>query len=1123
MKNVLILGLGGSGANVADAFFADRNTDGNDDKRISCLALDTDMETERKCKHIPVLLLTGHTTLGNLIARLGEESVEDYFPSLCGNKDGYLKTIELGKGTGGWRMSGLLSLDFMLFDEQKSAAFKQVLDGLIDEADPYNPIEIVLVSSLAGGTGSALFLPLALYLRRYFQTKYGRDVAVKALLACPDVYAGGLREGRIKAFSNAYAALAELNAADLVSKDYNKRAKEEGRAQVRFRIGSEKSKGLGVLLDASRSDNAFAQPFSSVYLFDRIPATETVSAHERIMAKILGIILEDNKMRGSKEIYTGISIAEVRFAGEKIVGYIATKKVLCDLNGEWMPLYLSARREARSGDVGGLSDPEDEQYVFAKRFTDAYKKKYGEESFDQHFALGREKFDETLPPETKNGEPIVPIGHIYDFYQDMVVAVRELAQTGAELINKARENKDKDILPLKFFDSRETKSKKIEAVKNKAAYYLELILSYFKTGTRVIFEQSKTMKIELLDPERENSLYRRILYFNGRALHPVTALLVLSELYLAVKQDLRRQNPLCKIKRPYGGKELPEIALEKDADEEKDDPFDAIFPNRLLKNIVKTDVKKLPRTIVADFPQIKEDFESLYFTVKALIEDALKNILLRTVGEVIERFLAMFDEIPSLLSEHKGDEERALLDCATDSCTLMNVGCSKENKEEAYRRFQKERSGEHTDDAKVGEIFLAYALEERGVQGLYGALIEAEREEALRSTQIKDACGENIFRVLHERDIFKEELALHTAHHDFKRATAFTALPLDVEQRDETELKEGETPPRSETVMRIPQAAADFAQKMMHDTMIPLEMAVRKYLFMQAGSESEIEITDDLPQNCIMTVNKIYDFKLQAFNKVNEHAATGYYKFYQEAVRLAREQGAVMWDPHIELRKPDDFLPYIDGGLRESFGVRASKAMLYLLWTGKLAFECPEERGRFVFCGNGAREEVETQGEAPLIPLLRYLYGRADLAESFSAAFDHEIDRDADAFPNAGYSRAEFAAFGHAVWDARFLRFLRGNLAANVDSAKKLSCKLYGLIFALSEKEESAFEAKGLKEAVTQAIDRLIRSRPLPEESLAKKLLHGIEGELKNGALRDANTQTTGGDFEQRLPQTDRQ
>ncbi len=1081
MRNVLILGLGGTGANVVDLFFADR-------KDVSCFVLDSDAEAISALS-CPKVCMTENMSLGNAVEKLDKKTVSEFFP--CDPSQGkadYIRTLEMGKGANGWRMKGLLSFECMLSDSEKCGEFHSALDALVKKDDRYAKIAVTIVASLAGGTGSALFLPVALYIKRYFRSKFGRDVAVKALLACPDVYAGSLTsENKVKACANAYAALQELNAVDLVCKGYNKQAKEESRCLVHYRIGSLKSR-IGVLFDASNPEFATpsAQPFAGVYLFDKIPGTETVPAHERVMARILGMIVDD-EAPNTKELYSGISVAEVVFAGDKIVEYVAKKKVYDDMEREWLPLYQKTPKDEECKNTA----------EFAENFTALYRSLYTQNRYSQHLALGRETEEEVLSGE-EDGEPSVSEEELQDYVKRLTDGYFALLDN--EFAKKAKEeieNADKDVAPIGLFDGKAKKRKKVAAVQDRAARYHAILLDYFKAGTKTVREKRDRVRAELLSTSDPNSLLNNLILRNGKYLHPVTALLLLSEVYLL----LRREAPTAEKDKIFGeafsGKELPDFVFTRAALDQNVSREYAQFGPARLKALAASDAESLSPKLVGAFPEIKRDFIDLYSFLTGKLAERFLDLALGALSALIEKYRELLDAIPSVLSDHRTDLKLALVANTSDTCTLMNVGCSEENKHEAYARYIKDKGAAASRDETTGRIFFRHAVRE-GKENLFAELCEEERKRVLENREIKTACERDIFRVLLDRDLFREDLPERTEYRDFEQAFGLVPLPLDLEPRDPYTNE----PVDTETVTMVPAEAAQFAMDRLRDDDLSPRQAAEKYVYSQGGFEASVLVSDTVPKNRLFATRKVRGFPLYLFNKINEDGeGAGYYKFYRKALSVKKEQDSPMWDPHLVKENAGDFLPFIDPAKRDEFERSVYKAVLCLLRSGLLSVEQAEgDKDYFCYKEEDRKTEVLVEKKRVTAPerLFGFVRENPELAEIYGTAFDREFEKELSLLPPVGFEKTDLPVLKRAIVNGKTFRFLSGDLMANVRSARPLErVSLVDLLCAASAKAATATEAEGLGRTVGALLEALASSRPLSDAELTRSLYRELSDRLR--------------------------
>lgn len=1103
MKKVLILGLGGTGSNVANSFWGINKQD----KNISFLAIDTDIEALSNISHIPTLCLTEYNSLGNVVKKLDPKSISDWFP--CDdsqNKVEYFKTLEMGRGANGWRMKGLLSFEYMLSDTEKRTALLNALDSLVCQDDTDNAIEIVVVSSTVGGTGSALFMPVAMYAQRYFRSRYNRDVTITALLSCPDVYIDSLTaENKIKAYANAYASFAELNAVDLVSKGYNEQAKAESKCRVGLKIGSEKSKGIGVLFDASNPAFAqrSAQPFERVYLFDKIPSVDTITAHERIMAKIVGIILDDPDKNDSSEIYAGISVAEIVFPSESIVNYVAKRKVFDDMQRECLALYNTALRQETIVSSG------DSTYDFAKKYTETYKSLYTQSTYNQHLALDREEESEfTLDEDCI--EPIISTEYVKEYVKSLTDDYYSLFEgEQAKAINDALLNVDKDVAPIKLFDSKSTKRQKLQVVVDKAVSYNEMLVEFLKAATNVVKDNKIKKRESLLDKNNPMSLFNKLVTYNSKYLHPVTALLLLSDAYIQVKSHISKRDDASSVYTTvFSEEELPDAIFKLASLSNDVMPEYANLGATRLKTLANADVDALSGKLVSAFDDVKGDFGAIYRSLKGKGVECFCEQALMAISGLIKKYRSILDSIPSMLDDHRVDVQLALIENTADTCVLMNVGCSEETKKQAYATYVKENKNNFARDEYTGEIFWQYAFA-NDRDNMFDDLVAQEKEEVLHGQAVKKACEHNIFRVLHDRDLFTNNLSQKTSYNDYKRAFSLAALPIDLAIRDEI-TKEM---PITETVTRVPVEGAEFAREMLNDADLTLQQAVDKFLFIQGSFETNITVSSNVPKNKIFTTQKVYGFRPHFFNKLNESNVNSvYYKNYQKALSVKREQYSQMWYPHLVRETTGNFLPFIDPVKRNAFESNVYKAVLYMLQSGILLVEKDESNhDAFYLLQGDQRNEVVCENKRVLLKNPELLFGfvreNVHVAEEYGEAFDRELRKQIALLPAISFEKTHLPVYKQAILNSKTIRFLRTDMFASVRSVTDLKCKnIVDFIFDISEKESSVTDAINLGKIVATIIREFVHSRPLSDaevyESLYAEIIEDLQTEYERNAKK---------------------
>lgn len=215
----LIIGLGGIGSEIVerieirtqnkkDTFFRNYIRD-----NIQFVIMDTDENSIRERRQSGYkgyfVTLSGDVSVGKCL-EWDEDARIKWFP-----KDGIFKNKSIAEGAGQVRAVSRLAFQRAIrvgalepLHKAIGALFRQSINNTNQE------LKIVLVSTIAGGTGSGVFLPLAMYLKEYMKNKYsGSGVKIDACLILPEVLESlkSNRNERNNLLSNGYAALKEVS------------------------------------------------------------------------------------------------------------------------------------------------------------------------------------------------------------------------------------------------------------------------------------------------------------------------------------------------------------------------------------------------------------------------------------------------------------------------------------------------------------------------------------------------------------------------------------------------------------------------------------------------------------------------------------------------------------------------------------------------------------------------------------------------------------------------------------------------------------------------------------------------------------------------------------------------
>lgn len=211
----LILGLGGTGSRIIQKVHAKvQETGGKQAERIAFVAFDTDIndlaDIKRRAPEIFTVQTSTRSTVGEYL-NINTNARDNWFPV-----NEMLNRKALTEGAAQVRAISRLAFDTTL-KGGKLEALHQAVDKLfrIDKDAEEQALRVIITSSLAGGTGSGLILPVAMYLSNFLRTKYPKAKAItRGFFIQPDVFFTVISatEEQQNLQVNAYAAVRELDA-----------------------------------------------------------------------------------------------------------------------------------------------------------------------------------------------------------------------------------------------------------------------------------------------------------------------------------------------------------------------------------------------------------------------------------------------------------------------------------------------------------------------------------------------------------------------------------------------------------------------------------------------------------------------------------------------------------------------------------------------------------------------------------------------------------------------------------------------------------------------------------------------------------------------------------------------
>jgi len=208
----LLIGLGGTGSKIVKLVSSMVTEEQR--SNIAFAVFDTDINELNEIKKANPFIKTIQTstkqTVGEYLS-IDAHSRDQWFPV-----NAIINTKTLTEGAGQVRSISRLALESVI-KAGKMDPLHEAIQSLykVEEDKVEQALRVVIVSSLAGGTGSGLILPVALYTRNYLKTHFRQSANItRGFFILPEVFfeviTGETERNNLKA--NAYATLRELDA-----------------------------------------------------------------------------------------------------------------------------------------------------------------------------------------------------------------------------------------------------------------------------------------------------------------------------------------------------------------------------------------------------------------------------------------------------------------------------------------------------------------------------------------------------------------------------------------------------------------------------------------------------------------------------------------------------------------------------------------------------------------------------------------------------------------------------------------------------------------------------------------------------------------------------------------------
>ncbi len=340
----LIVGLGGTGSSIVNK--VSQMVSEEERQRIGFAVFDTDANEMKEIREnnpsIATIQTSTNLSVGEYL-NIDTHSRDTWFPV-----NAILNSKALTEGAGQVRSISRLAFETAVSAGKMEPLHKAIEDLYKLEGSEYEQaLRIIIVSSLAGGTGSGLILPVALYIKNYLATRFRQSTNItRGFFLLPEVFYGVIpgQAERNNLKCNAYAALRELDAF-LMKGDRTlpEKYKESVRIQIP-QVESEEYEEYDIrpydfcfLFDAQNSDGRKLNSFSQYidHAANCIYAQSIGPMNKRSNSSEDNTILKLTKEKGRNR-YAGAGTSMLIYPMRDVKEYISLQWAKSCVSDQWM-------------------------------------------------------------------------------------------------------------------------------------------------------------------------------------------------------------------------------------------------------------------------------------------------------------------------------------------------------------------------------------------------------------------------------------------------------------------------------------------------------------------------------------------------------------------------------------------------------------------------------------------------------------------------------------------------------------------------------------------------------------------------------------------------------------------
>ncbi len=956
MAQTLLIGLGGTGSRVVNNVVKELRLNKKEinNGELCCAVMDTNISDNESINDsgtgIPVIC----TSAAKKIRNYFEDYHHFHMETWCPQSPAFLEQSMIDGASELRLKSRIAFMDCLESDviEQLESLLNDVLNNTFG-----SKIRIMIVSSLSGGTGSGMFIQVALWLRKFFSES---EITIRGIFLLPDVFVSTLKDIRtnkdkkVRHYCNAYAAIRELNTITKIKK---------GNA-----VDLSEKIAIGDLFDSIRDKDSGKSVYDFAFFIDdrdeRGVRLKGIAEYEKMVAQLVYMQLyapmkddmyseEDNFFlpfeSNPEPLYGSCGTSKAVYPTDSVKAYCAIRALQDSLTSGWKKIddeIDALIDEKKQDERDGIWADEiiDKRTQYIKIFDDKIAVKAEDAGKDRFFiSISKDVKNETKKKQDNGKVGIKYSDKVADFVKllnrqkidtfitehggtdDYAINADDFVRddhSKGELIDKANSDKDGLEEVLDVFDS------KVEEYAN------TIVNSVFPYSMGDVNASNRCTIYGLLTKENEMGQWDFI--------HPVAARYVLYKLVENMQRTLgsivlttSRENAM------YGG----DVATL--FDNEATPEITEVSPEELLNS------RKWYQSEHAFLDSYERKYAQFITTKIALCETYEKECLqvsvyrklIERVNGLIEKLEMFFKRLEEVQKKLTNDLTENVNATAETVGKILYVCGGKEDKEAIYKSldFDLDKGNARINKSVIDTIYGCYCAEKRPSNNDNSAyknvgVITAFVKEAANIFKKKIDDNENNSRIV-DMDIYTALCKECDTKYEKNNKNA-----NEDDDINDFDIMTGEVKIDNTTAIRHKAAFAECKKRLLsmaapfliHDKEVskhplgittslsktfwgfnPAVLAAHSFVGAELGINADIQSDSAYPRNELQCYNAIYGLEAKYIPKFNELSGGDYFTCYSAVVdEMVKDASgnlgarAFVRTPHLDMNW-HRILPYI--------------------------------------------------------------------------------------------------------------------------------------------------------------------------------------------------------------------